>query len=263
MGEAGDQYAFRDNGSKILAVAHCDTVQGISRHFSVARGDHGDIVFSPQLDDRLGVYTILDLLPSLGINVDVLLTENEERGQSTAAHFVTSKKYNWIVEFDRRGSGAVVYDYENAEAWAHEFFGLDYGTFSDISCLQHLGCIGINVGVGYHHEHTDWCHMKVNEYIEQMARFVEMWSAKKDIHVEHQEYTWTPSTYNRDYISTALPANSFDDIESQRMIETGICPYCSTVLIGKTYCSTCGYDWAEDVMDIECMDEINKEERLY
>ena len=45
------------------------------------------MVHSGALDDRLGAYIILDLLPKLGINVDVLLTVGEEQGRSTANFF--------------------------------------------------------------------------------------------------------------------------------------------------------------------------------
>src|SRR4051794_30743638 len=81
-----DYYYYRDNGSDILAVAHLDTV-GLAHqracHFVDTEG--GPVVYSRALDDRLGAYIILDLLPALGITHDILLTVGEESGQSTAA----------------------------------------------------------------------------------------------------------------------------------------------------------------------------------
>ncbi|MCP6726064.1 hypothetical protein NL526_28810, partial [Klebsiella pneumoniae] len=66
-------------------------------------------------DDRLGLYYIMEILPSLGINVDVLLTTDEEIGQSSASEFkkAEGKQYNWMFMFDRHGYGNVVmYQYE-------------------------------------------------------------------------------------------------------------------------------------------------------
>ena len=41
----------------------------------------GHIQFAPQLDDRLGVYCLLGLLPKMGIQLDILLTTGEEHCQ--------------------------------------------------------------------------------------------------------------------------------------------------------------------------------------
>jgi acetylornithine deacetylase/succinyl-diaminopimelate desuccinylase-like protein len=77
-------YAFRDNGASVLAVAHLDTVvRHQQRLCNFVETAGGEIVYSGALDDRLGAYVILDMLPKLGINVDVLLTVGEESGQST------------------------------------------------------------------------------------------------------------------------------------------------------------------------------------
>src|SRR3954465_12674834 len=86
-------YAYRKTkGATVLAVAHCDFVDCDSSHFFAKDG----IVWSSRLDDRLGVYTILDVLPMLGINVDVLLTDGEESCNSTARYFdVKEHDYKW------------------------------------------------------------------------------------------------------------------------------------------------------------------------
>ena len=65
----------QNKGAKILGVAHLDTVL-TSNHFKVKK--NGRRVYNMQLDDRLGVYTMLDLLPQMGIEFDLLLTEGEE-----------------------------------------------------------------------------------------------------------------------------------------------------------------------------------------
>jgi len=141
------------------------------------------LIYSPQLDDRLGVYTILDLMPSLGVKMDALLTDDEEIGRSTASLFATDKQYNWIVEFDRRGTGAVMYEYDFP---CHDYFDIERGTFSDICELEHLGCQGINIGVAYHKEHTTRCHMVLEDYAEQMVRFQTMWTDLHKTKMEHE-----------------------------------------------------------------------------
>ena len=82
---------FQDNGADILAVAHLDTV---STHKQRKRAPRfiGPKVYTPQLDDRLGVYAILHMLPKHNIRCDVLLTDGEESCASTARFFETEKR---------------------------------------------------------------------------------------------------------------------------------------------------------------------------
>ena len=181
IGRRDEQYAFKDNGSNILAVAHCD-FQPTVNHFAVAKLTGETLIFCPRLDDRLGVYTVLDFLPALGVNVDVLLTDKEEVGQSTAEYFKTDKKYSWVVEFDRRGVDAVVYDYDGMLPLVRPYFNVGNGTFSDISVLD-IGVQAFNVGVGYYGEHTSRCHMVVEDYIDQIEAFVRMYHDKRHLTV--------------------------------------------------------------------------------
>src|SRR5215469_11790126 len=63
-----DYYHFRDNGSSVLAVAHLDTVvRPKNRIPRFSNTERGPMVTSGALDDRLGAYVILCLLPRLGI----------------------------------------------------------------------------------------------------------------------------------------------------------------------------------------------------
>jgi hypothetical protein len=80
----------------------------------VLDNDHissGHRVFNVKLDDRLGVYTCL-IICGRGLKFDVLLTEDEEIGQSTASFSETNKDYNWMFQFDRQGVQTVMYQYE-------------------------------------------------------------------------------------------------------------------------------------------------------
>jgi hypothetical protein len=180
FGAAGTRHATHTGDSKILAVAHCDYVE-LPNVF--AADPEMGVVFSPRLDDRLGVYTLLYLLPSLGINLDVLLTENEERGATTAKDFITDKKYNWVVSFDRRGEDVVYYQYSNIREHLTPFFAVGHGSYSDIAALQHLGVLAFNVGVGYESEHTSNCTCQLKTYFAQIARFVAFYRKNSETHL--------------------------------------------------------------------------------
>jgi hypothetical protein len=229
-----------DRGSSVLAVAHCDWVSHLPVHFSSVRIPRETLVFSPQLDDRLGVYTALDFLPSIGINTDVLLTDEEEIGRSTAALFDTDKQYNWIVEFDRRGTGAVMYQYDFP---CKEYFRVDQGSFSDICELAHLGVQGLNVGVAYEAEHTTRCHMVVEDYAEQMIRFQAMYKELKNKRLEHKR----TSFYGR----SSFVTESWDDFG--RPPELGYnkvqCEECLEFKDGREVFSIEGYDVCFDCYD--------------
>src|SRR3990172_2837926 len=85
LGEVGEskdgRHIYIDRGSPVLAIAHLDTVQSLT-HFQTIRMGKRVHLFNAQLDDRLGAYIIVDYLPTLGIETDVLLTEGEESGRS-------------------------------------------------------------------------------------------------------------------------------------------------------------------------------------
>jgi hypothetical protein len=148
-----DYYHFRDNNASVLAVAHLDTVVRGDRRTPRFQGTQaGPLVTSGALDDRLGAYVILDLLPKLGIACDWLLTVGEESGQSTAGHFEPGKKYDWAIEFDRGGTDVVMYQYEDrASRRLVQASGatVGSGSYSDIAYLEQLGVKAFNWGVGY------------------------------------------------------------------------------------------------------------------
>jgi hypothetical protein len=187
-------YFYQDNGSDILAVAHLDSVQD-TKHFYPMTVKGRDYVFNAQLDDRLGAYIILNLLPSLGIKYDILLTEGEEVGLSTAAHFETTKQYKWMFSFDRRGDDVVMYQYETKFAKKKLVkcgFKVGIGSFSDISYLDHLKCGGFNFGCGYDNEHSEWCSMDVDMCLTQVKKFVDFYNRHRDI-----KFNYTPRPYKK------------------------------------------------------------------
>ena len=141
---------FIDNNAPVLAVGHLDYVD--FKEPKRKKQYKNTIIYDcPQLDDRLGVWMILDILPLAGIKCDILLTDSEEQGQSTAQYFKPTKKYNWIMEFDRQGTSTVMYDYDDNDMrqLLREYdFEIEYGAFTDICSLESLGCKEFNFGVG-------------------------------------------------------------------------------------------------------------------
>ena len=183
---------YQDNGADILAVGHIDTVDnhrstqteaGLEAHNkTMDLAKHYQT--GPQLDDRLGVWALLSVLPEF-MNYDILLTDNEEIGQSTAADFEppNGKAYHWIFELDRRKDGCVLYQY-GSKKWNKELtkagFRIDRGSFSDIGYLEHLGVQAVNVGIGYDHEHTLACDWDIDIMREQLKKLVSFYERNKD-----------------------------------------------------------------------------------
>lgn len=200
-------YFYRDNGSDILAVAHLDTV-GLA-HERTCRfldTEGGPVVYSRALDDRLGAYIILELLPALGIHHDILLTVGEESGQSTADFFYPpmGKEYNWMIEFDRGGTDVVMYQYEDDETIALvEDCGADVGIgiFSDICYLEQLEVKGFNWGVGYRDYHGPRAHAYLDDTISMVAKYLTFHEDNAATYLPHQDEReiWTAYPDERNF----------------------------------------------------------------
>lgn len=235
--QKGKGYLYVDRGASILAVAHMDTVADPNSYYagnsvfknrvSVEQVGFDDYnITSIKLDDRLGVFMIMDVLPYLGLRYDILLTTDEEVGRSTAKYFSTKKKYNWMFEFDRRDFGtAVLYQYDDKKlrkALQSSFYSIENGSFSDISELDLLGCCGINFGAGYRDEHTDDCCTRTSWMNVVVNMFVDFYSAFKDNKFEY-DYTVQGMGYNN-YKYNPYTGNRNTCLEPERKIG-GRIPY--------------------------------------
>ena len=260
---------YIDKGSPILGVAHLDTVASKlprSVFWGSAKYKDGStalpVIQSIQLDDRLGAWMLLDLLPSMGMNFDVLLCDGEEKGRSTAEHFKPSKEYNWGFEFDRMGTGTVLYDYEDDDVWEQTLrshgFGIEMGSFSDISSLTHVGCCFANFGVGYHSQHTHQCHAYLDDTV-LMAMEFETW-------LKEQSDTRYPYTHNPRCVDYGFGWYRRMDrftTHNNRVFNDDpwvaiFCPYCdqqnwTTGAISHKACVRCGKLFPID------MDKVKKE----
>jgi hypothetical protein len=172
-------YWFKDNGARILAVAHLDWVHAAD-HFEVLtlratkRRKHLE-VYSAALDDRLGAYVIAEVLPKLGVNADILFTTDEECAMSTGVYFDPPRQYDWLFSFDRAGNDVVGYQYQAEPAWQAAVKDsrliAGHGSYSDIVDID-AGCLGFNFGVGYHDQHTFRCHAALSDVDECVGRFM-------------------------------------------------------------------------------------------
>ena len=234
---------FQDNNSNVLAVAHMDTVQ---QHTTFGGVDvpKDRIIYSPKLDDRLGVYTSLHLLPRLGIKPDILLTTGEETAQSSARLFKSTKQYNWIVSFDRMGEDVVTYGMATPEfesAMESVGMNLGIGSYSDIVELQSLRCCAMNVGVGYADCHSTTAHMYLSQYVRNMKRFVRFYKYNKDKAFPCDTNSASPGLfgYSR-YARFEIDESTGIHIDHSRQR----CPNCSMWMDyeghGRYYCFTCG-----------------------
>lgn len=210
-----DFYHFLDRGSSVLAVAHLDTVVHASqRKARFLETNSGLVVNSGALDDRLGAYVILEMLPKLGIETDVLLTVGEESGRSTAAHFEPDRQYDHIIEFDRGGTDVVLYQYEDDETIQRvERAGavVGVGAFSDTAFLEHLGCKGINWGVGYHDYHSTRGYAYLDDTFAMVELYRRFHAQNAGVFLEH-----IPKTFR---YSASEDEGGWDELTEQEIWE--------------------------------------------
>lgn len=272
---------YIDRGSPVLGVAHLDTVakDKLTKPRWFNGSDGFPAVNSIALDDRLGAWVLLDLLPSLGLTFDVILCDSEERGRSTASNFQPTRKYNWGFEFDRAGTDTVLYDYEDSEEWWNTLedsgFLIGSGSFSDISELTSLGCCFANFGVGYHHQHTPNCYADLYDTHYMVGLFVDFFKENADKRFEFEKpvydrrHAWywplVPTAYKRGQWTAK------NTIEPQRCEHCGsyldfygdcdrcdweaghkdepvvMCPWCDGIEWDEAgVCENCGYDLVMD-----------------
>jgi hypothetical protein len=233
--EPADYYHFRDNGASVLAVAHLDTVvRGDRRTPRFYGTKSGPMVISGALDDRLGAYVILHLLPKMGVTCDWLLTVGEESGQSTAELFDgQGKKYDWVIEFDRGGTDVVMYQYEDEDSvTAVETCGatVGHGSFSDIAYLEQLGVKAFNWGVGYQGDyHSERGYAYLNDTFAMVAKYLRFHEQNAGMVMPHDPEARWYSCRDNDDNGDCTTCGKKDVVD----LAAGYCGYCGV-------CQDCG-----------------------
>jgi hypothetical protein len=234
-----DYYHFRDNGGRVLAVAHLDTV--VSQAGRVPRfssTEKGPLIVSGALDDRLGAYVILDLLPKLGITCDWLFTVGEESGMSTAEFFKQEDKaYDHVIEFDRMGTDVVMYQYEDrASRRLVEAAGasMGQGSFSDIAYLEQLNVKCLNWGVGYRgNYHSEQGYAYLNDTFAMVAKYMQFHGQNAGVPMPHEERSYgygsrsydKYDTYDAYYLCGSCGEEAVDSV-TWYCTDCGICADC-------------------------------------
>lgn len=234
----GDLY-FKDNNSNVLAVGHLDTVFPDPNDGYCLFSTNKRYVYSPRLDDRLGVYIILDILPKLGINVDVLLTSDEEQCQSTAQDYEfweNKKQYNWIVEFDRAGMDVVNYQYGSKKfnnLLSRYFPSIQAGTYTDICELEGLKVKAFNVGIAYYYQHSPACYADLSQTEKQLERFTRFFWDNKDKKLSHsiqyartKNVKYTTSKLDKFGIENEKCSICGEYLVYTKEFDSGKCEYC-------------------------------------
>lgn len=214
----------RDN--KVVLVAHADTVwnKGYARKVKAGTAgffkvEGGRIVSTHPTaglgaDDRAGL-AILWLLKSLGHSL--LILDGEEIGCHGAKSAFAAigeelnKEHQFAVEFDRMGAHDFKCYYVGSDAfrsYVAEQTGYtepNRSSFSDICWISDPMC-GVNLSVGYYHEHTQGEYLVISEWLNTL-HVAKKWLSAQDLPRFERDKTEVapvkksfnlPSNYNKE-----------------------------------------------------------------
>lgn len=195
---SGDGYLYAEGTIPVLLVAHLDTVHKKLPQ-TVLYDEETKAISSPEGiggDDRCGIYIIFEVIKKF--HCSVLFCEDEEIGaigadKFTDTDFAQQLSFNYIIEFDRKGSNdAVFYDCDNPEFEefiTKDFFKTAHGSFTDISILApFFGCAAVNLSCGYYNAHT------TSEYVvfPEMLKVIEESCKILERTTEKDEFEYIP-----------------------------------------------------------------------
>ncbi len=183
------RYWHINNNAKVLLVAHMDTVQ--TPGLTSATTGTG-------FDDRLGVFLAHKLTQKYPNLFDMLITDYEESGASTAEYFKPVHDYNYIIGLDRAGDDYV--DYGEACDDFHKDFkaatGIkkSWGSFSDICYMGEVSCSKINLGIGVFNSHSRMSGYKPKECISNIASMLDFVRAHDKHYAKGDGERWATPT---------------------------------------------------------------------
>ena len=265
---------FIDNQADVLAVGHLDYV-----YFNEKPDidwKTGIISNTPQLDDRLGVWVILYLLPSINpdFKYDILLCDSEEVGRSTGQNWeFGEKQYNFGFEFDRAGTDTVLYQYDSPE-WREsvsDISKIGRGAFSDISALEHLETKMMNIGVGYYAQHTPDCFAKLAETISMAESFLAWADDNAETVFKHTpSYMLPPVKEVNRYSGWDYYLDDEDDYQDEPRQYTDSPPWdygdgakSRSSEFDPVQCGICGNDTEQELICISCQYNAVRDVRDY
>ncbi len=195
-----DLFLYGEGNIPVLLVAHLDTVHNEPPK-QILYDREQQVMWSPQglgADDRAGVFSITEIIKR-GYHPHVLFTDLEESGgigASRVAHILPPPDIRYMIELDRKGiNDSVFYRCCNIEFedYVNAFdFKTAFGSFSDISILcPNWGIAGVNLSIGYHHQHTKQEILCVNEMyktIEKVCNMLENPPEKYFEYIDESDY---------------------------------------------------------------------------
>jgi hypothetical protein len=191
-------YIIAEGTIPICLIAHIDTVADDDYIGSPAltlydaEQDILHVTSGCTLDDRLGIYIILNILEA-GYRPSIIFTDKEEVGGQGAYSLVNRfpvcpLNIKFMIELDRKGRNDSVYyscGNKEFEEYINSYgFETAQGTFTDCLILGETWDIAaVNLSCGYMYEHTclEYAHMEWAEETE-----------KKVIEILKQDYTYMP-----------------------------------------------------------------------
>lgn len=227
----------KDKVAKILSVGHIDTVinhedgRFVIEEAESSSGSAVHILHSPHNDDRQGIATMMEMFDRHDIVSDLLICDEEETGNTTSREYVSwrsevtteedkdhvptdvrTKEYNWLCEFDRRGTDVATYSYGTGTSEATTTFidalekhwgknNTSNGSFTDICSLTSLGCKAFNVGVAYQNAHGKNGYFVVEQYAWAFIKFIDFYNEFSERKFEHTPPP--PTAYNKSKYSYA------------------------------------------------------------
>lgn len=185
----GDYYVYGKGSSRILIVAHADTVRKHNNLNLVIR--NGKLINLNGIlgaDDRAGVYLIFKLVEQCvlrGISIpSVLITNYEEYGMIGCRKFINNghaknlhKKTDFVIGLDREGYLEYVTYNMDIPNHFHKYlqshgFNENYSNNgSDIKVLMNncnVPCV--NISIGYYNRHSPIEYLNVSEYCDTFRR---------------------------------------------------------------------------------------------
>ena len=237
-----ERYRLTQREGTILGVAHCDYVEDAWSYPTLF--DNSSKLRAGQVDDRVGVWLLLDVLPAIIPTFDVLLTTDDEIGCSSAGEVDELLAYNWTFQFDRRGTDFVDYDLSSKKFKKafQKTTGIreGIGSFSDICMLPDSCGSRVNIGTAYYNEHTPDAHVDLIECYSQVMAFAEFAKQYADDSFPCTQQRRKPKLRGWKYSSMKafslvqseiLPYDPNDDLfryDLPDRVTKVICPYCDT-----------------------------------
>lgn len=170
-------YMFAEGNIPVCLIAHMDTVS-LDYYNSLPNmclydneQDIFHVVGGGTLDDRLGIYSIIQIILD-GYKPSIIFTNLEETGGQGIEELVTRYtkcpfNINFIIELDRQGENDSVYyscNNKKFQEYINSFgFKTAQGTFTDCLILGETWNIAaVNLSCGYLLEHTiyEYAHLK-------------------------------------------------------------------------------------------------------